>query len=479
MKMPATLVKQSLSSHSWLGLAVSVLMYIVCLTGTLCVVYPELQRWEQASRPDLLNYDVAAVERVVNSTVANENLRTDHLYLYLPTEDAPRLSLANERQEWFIDSDGTLGEAVSHPWTEFLINMHVYLTVPGTAGLILVSMLGAMLCALIVSGILAHPRIFRDAFKLRLGKGTRLEQVDIHNRLSVWGTPFYLLIAITGAYFGLVIPMLGAVSAVTGKDPVEIQASVFGEEPEVYQEGELQLVAAFNSMTDIDPHAIPFRVVLHDVGKPKQFIEIMASHPQRMIYSETYRFDAAGSYLGKVGFSDGEPGRQIVYSMYFLHFGHFAGYVSKAIYFLLGLALTVVSVTGINIWLRKRTHRDAFNELWQGVVWGVPLALLIAMITRFVAGFVSVPLFWLNLVAIMAYCLSTRDEFLCGKHLQLANAVGVATVLTLHIVHFGLDGFTGGALIINLGLFAYLLTLLVMLKPSLGKLLRISPIAAN
>ena len=38
LRLPPVLVKRSLSAHSWLGLFVSALMYIVCLTGTLCVL---------------------------------------------------------------------------------------------------------------------------------------------------------------------------------------------------------------------------------------------------------------------------------------------------------------------------------------------------------------------------------------------------------------------------------------------------------
>jgi hypothetical protein len=33
---------------------------------------------------------------------------------------------------------------------------------------------------------MAHPRIFKDAFRLRIGGSVRLEQADLHNRLSVW-----------------------------------------------------------------------------------------------------------------------------------------------------------------------------------------------------------------------------------------------------------------------------------------------------
>ena len=93
--------------------------------------------------------------------------------------------MANEKQNWYTNHDGSLGNVVENKWTELLIDMHLYITIPNSVGMILVSTLGAMLCALIISGLFAHPRIFKDAFKLRLSSGTRLEQVDINNQLSV------------------------------------------------------------------------------------------------------------------------------------------------------------------------------------------------------------------------------------------------------------------------------------------------------
>ncbi|MCG8414431.1 MAG: PepSY domain-containing protein [Pseudomonadales bacterium] len=430
-------------------------MYIVCLTGTLCVFYPEFQRWEFANAPESLAYDRSSLQTALNNAIADEEMVTSHMYVYLPTEDRPILTMANERQDYLVTPDGTLGEPVESKWTDFLIDMHLYLTIPGTFGLILVSTLGAMLCALIISGLLAHPRIFKDAFKLRLGPGSRLEQVDIHNRLSVWGTPFYLLIAVTGAYFGLVLPLLGVVSVLTGKDPAQIRAGVFGEEPQVYSESQIDLETAFDNLQEIAPEAKPFRLIVHDAGTPQQFFEIMASHPRRVIYSENYRFDPEGNYLGKVGFSDGEVGRQIVYSMYYLHFGHFAGYVGKVIYFLLGLALTVVSVTGINIWLRKRSKRDLFNPLWAGIVWGVPLSLMIAMITSLILNFVSVPLFWASLVALLTYCVRVRDEIVGRRHLQRVSIVVGLLVVFIHLVKFGSGSLNPAAIMINACLLLY------------------------
>ena len=212
-------------------------------------------------------------------------------------------------------------------------------------------------------------------------------------------------------------------------------------------------------MKEIAPESEPFRLIIHNAGKTSQFIEIMARHSQRLTRSENYRFDAMGNYLGKVGFSDGEVGRQIIYSMNNLHFGHFAGYVSKVIYAALGLALTVISVTGVNIWLRKRNNRDQINQLWIGVVWGVPLSLLMAMFTGLALDFVSVQLFWLSLVAVLAFSVIVNEELKCRTRLQVANIILLAVVLSTHVVIFRSAAFTGAPLIINTILISCMLTI--------------------
>ena len=91
------------------------------------------------------------------------------------------------------------------------------------------ALLAPMLCALIISGLVAHPKIFKDAFNFRTKGSRHLEQADIHNGLSVWGVPFHLMIAITGAYFGLALPILAVFAdARYDGDREAVIASVFG-----------------------------------------------------------------------------------------------------------------------------------------------------------------------------------------------------------------------------------------------------------
>jgi len=418
---------------------VGALMYAVCLSGTLAVFFPEFERWEQPYADEFRDYDPVALEQTFNQAMGNEVAVTPHMYLVLPTEEVPRARIANENESWFLTPGGQLGEKENNAWTEMLLDLHLYLHLPHSWGMILVSALGAILFGLVISGVFAHPRMFRDAFNLRL-KGQRLlEQVDLHNRLSVWALPFHIMIGITGAYFGLALPILAVVSsAMYDGDRDAVIESVFGSEPVLEQQaGEFGIARALEQMPALAPGAEPLFITFHDAGEDSQQFGISAAHPGRLIYSENYLFDASGTFLRTDGFLDSEVGRQVVYSIYRLHFGHFFGLPVKIGYFLLGLALTVVSVTGINIWLARRKHRDRINDTWVAIVWGLPIGLVLAAISRFGWDAPTAGIVWGSILAacIPTFWLADEKRARCW----LLNVLG-ATCIALVLVQFARYG---------------------------------------
>lgn len=443
----STIVKKSLAGHAWLGLVAGGLMYPICLSGTLAVFYQEWERWEQpeAHEVDRIDgVDPASVQRAVASALGRIPSPPPHLYVGLPTTEMPRVTVSTEQddQAWFVNPDGSLGGPVAHDWTHLLLNLHIYPHLPATLGLIVVGSLGAMLFGLIVSGFLAHPRIVKDAFRLRLGGSIHLEQVDLHNRLSVWGAPFHVVIALTGAYFGLATAMFFLLGGAFHEGDTEAAINaVFAPEPKVQGDGRVPNVErALREIGRVSSAVMggtaPSFMTVHDAGTPKQFIEIEVVQPGRLIWAEYYRFDRSGNYIGRTDYSDGAVGRQVIYSSYRIHFGNFGGVPVKILYALLGLSLTVISVTGINIWLARRRTRDYVNDLWIGTVWGAPAALALTAITEILLNVPSRALFWSGLIASIVWALRAKDPARARRDLCAVTAACLGVFVAGYLLKF-------------------------------------------
>ena len=446
----STVVKKSLAGHAWLGLVAGGLMYLICLSGTLAVFYQEWERWEQPEAHEFTRVegvervDPASVQRAVASALGRLSAPPPHLYVGLPTEAMPRVTVSTDQEgeAWFVSPDGSLGEVVAHDWTHLLLNLHIYLHLPATLGLIVVGALGAMLFGLIVSGFLAHPRIVKDAFRLRLGGSLHLEQVDLHNRLSVWGAPFHVIMALTGAYFGLATALFFLLGGAfhNGDTEAAINA-IYSPEPKVQGDGRVPNVErALRELDRVSPAVragvAPSFMNVHDPGTPKQFIEIEVVQPSRLIWAEYYRFDSAGQYIGRTDYSDGAVGRQVIYSSYRIHFGNFGGVPVKILYSVLGLALTVISVTGINIWLARRKTRDYINDLWIGTVWGPPAALALTTTTEILLNVPSTAVFWIALLAALAWALRAKDPARARRDLCVVTAALLGVFVVGYLLKF-------------------------------------------
>lgn len=438
--LPPKLVKSALSAHSWLGLMIGGLMYIVCLSGTLAIFYEEIERWEQPVAEEFLEVDPQFAESVFNAYMsAPETATTEHMYLVFPHETLPRLKVSSDTEGRYVNADGSLGEVAHDELSGFVTGLHLNLNLPVTIGIVIVSAMGAILCALIISGFLAHPSIVKDAFKLRSGTAGRLGQVDLHNRLSVWGAPFHLMIALTGAYVGLVSLVVWLFAAsIDGATVESVTEATWPAEPMLENQAPVYGVAqALEQVRELSPEGSRLLyLIVHDAPTENRFMEFYVQQPGMLAWSENYRFDTAGNYLGTAGYTEGGA-TQVMYSVYRLHFGHFGGFLTKLFYVVLGLSLTVVSATGINIWLEKRKYRDALNLMWPGVVWGMPLSLTVAVFVQVVLQLPAAPVFWSGLLLTMTAGLFLRDEVLYKRRLQLSTAVALLALVLAYTLKFG------------------------------------------
>lgn len=399
-------VRAVLKGHSSLGLAFAAVLYLVCLTGALAVFVNEFTRWENPAAPRIVRLAPDAVPRAYAEALAVAGGAVDRVQMVLPDPEMPLLRVRTEgrgipEREWFADATGHLAMPMRERWSEFLVGLHVRLMLPRAWGGFLVGLAGVALLSSLISGILAHPRIFRDAFHLRLGGSRRLQEADLHNRIGVWALPFHVIVSLTGALLGLstvIIAVLGFV-AFQG-DTARVYA--------LFRTPRLALDARPAPPLDLRP-------MLADAARraPAGRLDYLRiEHPTRrdgsvelqvedgsgdIASNDAYGYDRTGRLYHAKPAAANTLGGRILGSLGPLHFGWFAGPVVKIAYGLLGLGLAYLAAGGVLLWIARRRDRGrpvpGWERIWIGFVWGQPLALASAALAAVaVPAIASAPL---------------------------------------------------------------------------------------
>ncbi|MEM6475047.1 MAG: PepSY-associated TM helix domain-containing protein, partial [Pseudomonadota bacterium] len=455
-KGSAVRVAKSLEAHSLVAIMFGALIYILAVTGTLLVFNHEFQRWEQPDAPEMASIAPEAAERAALAVFESEAEPTTHLYVNFPQEDLPRTVITTDTQAFYAAPDGTISGPEAFPWTQFVLDLHYYLHLPQILGLTVVGALGALLIGLSMSGLLAHPRIFRDAFTFRRSAG-RLTMTDLHNRLSVWTLPFHFSNALTGSILGLASVLAFAIAAAGfGGDTEAVFEPVFGGEPAPVEGAAkvANIAGPLAYMAEQFPKLDTTYFILHDPGTAGQHSTIIAEHSDRLIFGEYYNFTAAGEYEGHVGISDGTAGQQITGAVYNVHFGNWGGLPVKFAYLAFGLGLCVIIASGLSIYFAKReaNGRPApkLAGAWKGVVWGTPamLALTLAVSLVGVPGDGLVAIFWFGLLCLVAASASKGAEWAEGG-LKLMFGLALFAAIALYFARYGVDALSDAGMAIT------------------------------
>ncbi|MFG1359115.1 PepSY-associated TM helix domain-containing protein [Xanthobacter pseudotagetidis] len=442
-------VRSMLAGHSALGIAFAALIYVVCLTGSVAVFINEFQRWEQPQAPVVapgVAPESAAAALVEGHAKAVAEGAAHDVFLQGPTATNARLAVFYRGEEdgaegqWLADSQGRLIARFDAPWSHFLGELHASFHLPGTWGRFLVGVVGVTLLSSLISGLLSHPRIFKDAFALRWGGARQLQEADLHNRLGVWGLPFHVVVSASGALLGLSTLIVGvlALAAYEG-DSEKAFAAILGPMPtEDHSPAPLPDLAAMIRHVQAErPQAQFVSATVQHVGTAGQVVHLGMRTPGHLALANTYYFDGDGTPMGDGGLEVGSIGQQILGALQPLHFGWFGGMPVKLGYGLLGLALTYVAYNGVTIWLARRRAKGrptpGWEKVWAALGWGQPLALATSAAGALLAGESAViPAYLVATLGAFAYAYAARGSADTGRGLRLATAFVLAFVATVH-----------------------------------------------
>jgi len=374
--------KRNYDLHSWVGITCGLFIYVVSLSGVFALFGDELSSWEDESLRIVLPEEPypadALIERLLAATAEDGEIIS--LSLALPTAAQPVYegslllrrhedgAFVHHEQRWHPATGNELPEH-RHGLVLWIVDFHRNLMLPRTLGRALVGLSGVLLLVLLFSGIITHRKLIREAFTWRLDRSVRLKWQDSHKALGLWGLPFNLMIAFTGAWLGLIILLLPLAAAVAFKgDAGAVIAAVSAPPPEPSG------VSA--PMTSIDAAR---RAVAQRVGIAPDSVDIQLWGDSQAVYGFHYRPNDmlvshakvdVGATTGRIVTLTraGRPGltHRIPPAITTLHYADFGGLWMKGLYTLLGLFLCVVTATGMMMWLERRLHgNEGRRPAWQ------------------------------------------------------------------------------------------------------------------
>ncbi|MEM9765469.1 MAG: PepSY-associated TM helix domain-containing protein [Pseudomonadota bacterium] len=285
----------------------------------------------------------------------------------------------------------------------FLIDLHVRLYVPEPWGLLLTGVLGLGMMVAAVSGFLMHRHLLRDLFAAPRARGLLADRRDRHVLAAAWGLPFSILLAFTGAFFSFAVSLglpLVAMVAFGGDQRALVETVVgspqFADKTQALP-ASLDYVVLESSERAGAP---PSFILIENFGTEAALVSSFHGYAKGDITRKTLMFDGATrAFIGEKPTLGTKPstGSAAVSLMGPLHFGDFAGLASKTAWFALGLAMSFVIASGLQLWV----HRRSEEPVWRGfgrtieiAVWGLPLALLGTAAAFFVAAPAGDTLWW-------------------------------------------------------------------------------------
>jgi uncharacterized iron-regulated membrane protein len=355
-------------AHRWLGLVVGVLLCIAGLTGSLLVFSEEIHPWWYIQQfgaviPTETKAAIPEIVERLQATYPSQNLTFE--YLNFPEGDK------DPYVAWFLDTiNHHLGVLVNpytgeimgdyeweKIWHGIILKLH-YSLLAGETGIIVMGVMALLTVILSLTGIILWPgwRKLAAGFKIKWNGHIKRRNFDIHKVAGIITAIFLLLTGFTG--FAWNVPQAHVEEAIyaltfTPKLSEPVSRPIPNQQP-------LPLEDLLKRADAIFPNArTTFISFPHE---PKGVFTVVKKQAGELISwgSTTIAFDQFSGEVVQVEDAM-KPSRAgaILNQFVPLHYGTFAGIYSRILYVFVGLAPTVLMITGLIMWWHRKRNKPA------------------------------------------------------------------------------------------------------------------------
>ncbi|MEO0435621.1 MAG: PepSY-associated TM helix domain-containing protein [Pseudomonadota bacterium] len=389
--------KRVLALHGWSGTLLGLLLYVVIITGTISVFAAELGQWaagrEQAAAP--LAPPLDSRLRELASSV--DTKYQEELFVY-PMSDgaisaffhahvekdsgqvaekgvrfmlAPDDGSVLQRDEGFADE---LPDYAPSALAHFITELHINLHAPQPWGLFATGLLGLSMLIAVISGILLHKHLIKELLVNPRKNNFLLNRRDRHVLAGTWSLPFGFLLAFTGTFYSfagsVTLPVVAYV-AFGGDQEKMIEALIASDLADSDTPAEIGNLDAMIADSMARSGAAPSYLFIQKWGRQDALVQIQNNVDEEKLTGQLHRYaGATGEHLGLKPLVGNEPsiGNTVLALVAPLHFGNFAGLLSKIVWFSLGIAMCYVTLTGLQLWTARRADDPTWAWLERGVM---------------------------------------------------------------------------------------------------------------
>jgi uncharacterized iron-regulated membrane protein len=397
--------KRNYDLHSWIGITLGLIVYVVAFTGCFALFADEIHVWEDPAARLELPGDPAPITPIFESWMQAEADGRDIEFVSFnyPAHEAPYYSayLLLKGDKGFETRESKWNSATGERLPErgqglstWLLDIHRDFMWPDvlggrTIGRGLVGIAGSILLLAILTGVIAHTKIREEAYSWRLKRSTRLKWQDTHKIVGLWGLPFFLMIAFTGAVLGIVSLLAPIVAAIAFKGDVEaLEHTVFGDHAEPAGiEAPMLNLEAFRTIRHPDSGRLPHHITFENYGDLNAVYNLVYETDSELLLVESVSVSGVtGKAIETSQSSPMKPSTRATGAIAPLHYATYGGLWLKFLYFFLGLALAIITALGSMMWIERRKHGnegsksaqfyDRLSHLNTGIVMGLPVATL-------------------------------------------------------------------------------------------------------